>query len=61
MIRILAAHLRWAQFETLKSLRELLLLNIRIKKQEHVVRMLLEATVRIVVEEKHSQRLHGSG
>lgn len=51
----------WAHSETLVSLRELLLLYIRIKKQELVVRMLLEATVRIIVEEKHSERLHESG
>lgn len=51
----------WAHSETLVSLRELLLLYIRTKKQEFAVRMLLEATIRIIVEEKQSQRLHESG
>lgn len=51
----------WAHSETLASLRELLILYIRSKKQDLILRMLLEASVRIIVEEKHSQRLHESG
>lgn len=58
-------HLRltygWARSETLASLRELLILYIRTKKQDFALRMLLEASIRIIVEEKHSQRLHESG
>lgn len=51
----------WAHSETLATLRELLLLYIGTKKQELAVRILFEATVRIIVEEKHSQKLHESG
>lgn len=54
----------WAHVETLASLREVLLLWKKSKKQDSTIvvsRLLLEATVQIVNKERHSQRLYDSG
>ena len=54
----------WAHVETLASLREVLLLWKKSKKQDSsivVSRLLLEATVQIVNKERNSQRLYDSG
>ena len=54
----------WAHAETLVSLHEVLRLHLRSKKQESsslVIRMLLEATVQIIITEKDSQALHDAG
>ncbi|KAL9606785.1 MAG: hypothetical protein Q9179_000075 [Wetmoreana sp. 5 TL-2023] len=54
----------WAHYETLACLREVLYLHMKTKKQESttlVMRMLLEATVQIIVKERHSYSLYESG
>lgn len=54
----------WAHTETLATLREIVLLYIKSKKQEShmtVVRILLEAAVQIIFKEKHSHALHEAG
>ena len=61
-------HLRttfgWSHVETLTTLREIVLLYMKSKKQEShmtVLRILVEATMQIIVREKHSQTLHEAG
>ena len=44
--------------ETLTTLRELIMLYMRLKSHSTVVRMLLETTVEIIEKEKHSKTLH---
>ena len=54
----------WAHAETLVSLDKVLRLHTRSKKQESsslVIRILLEATVQIIITEKDSQALHEAG
>ena len=54
----------WSHVETLSSLREVVLLYIKSKKQEShmtVLRILVEATMQIIVAEKRSQTLHEAG
>ncbi|KAL8722646.1 MAG: hypothetical protein Q9181_007437, partial [Wetmoreana brouardii] len=54
----------WAHYETLVSLREVLYLHMKLKKQESttiVMRMLLEATVQVIGKERHSYTLYESG
>ncbi|KAL8811714.1 MAG: hypothetical protein Q9200_001577 [Gallowayella weberi] len=53
--------LGWAHVETLSVLREVIHLQMKLKKQEIVTRMLLEATVKIISEEKRSKSLHEAG
>ena len=51
----------WAHTETLTCLRELVLLQLKLKKQEShtiIVRTLLETCVEIIKTEKHSRTLH---
>ena len=53
----------WAHTETLSCLRELVLLQLKIKRQEShtiVVHMLLETCIEIIKREKHSKQLHES-
>ncbi|KAL8632383.1 hypothetical protein Q9189_001860 [Teloschistes chrysophthalmus] len=54
----------WAHTETLVCLREVLHLHLKLKKQEStniVIRMLQEATIQIILKEKHSHTLFESG
>ncbi|KAI4243543.1 MAG: hypothetical protein LQ352_006999, partial [Teloschistes flavicans] len=54
----------WAHTETLICLREVLHLHLKLKKQESssiVMRMLQEATIQIILKEKHSLTLFESG
>ena len=54
----------WSHAETLTTLREVVLLYIKSKKQEShmtVLRILVEATMQIIVSVKHSQTLHEAG
>ncbi|KAL8890462.1 MAG: hypothetical protein Q9192_005866, partial [Flavoplaca navasiana] len=56
--------LGWAHTETLTILRELVHLHMKLKKQESVTtvqRMLLEATLQIIMRVKHSRTLHEAG
>lgn len=53
-----------AHIETLTVLREVVYLHLKLKKQDSVVvvqRMLLEATVEIIIREPHSKTLHEAG
>lgn len=53
----------WAHTETLTCLRELVFLQLKIKKQEShaiVIRMLVETCIEIVKTEKHSKHLYES-
>lgn len=62
--RFLQVTFGWAHIETLTVLRELVLMQLRMKKQESVsvvTRILLEATVEIITREKHSKTLHEAG
>ncbi|KAL9593550.1 MAG: hypothetical protein Q9219_007499 [cf. Caloplaca sp. 3 TL-2023] len=62
--RSLQITLGWAHVETLTVLREVVLMQMKLKKQESVsivTRILLEATVEIVTREKHSKTLHEAG
>ncbi|KAL8781838.1 MAG: hypothetical protein Q9213_005840 [Squamulea squamosa] len=58
---ILRDTLGWAHIETLTVLREVIELNLKLKRQEIVTRLLLEATVEIINREKHSETLHKAG
>ncbi|KAI4127033.1 MAG: hypothetical protein LQ338_003402 [Usnochroma carphineum] len=60
----LRSTLGWAHVETLSCLREVIHLHIKLKKQESVTvaqRMLVEATIEIIIREKHSKTLHEAG
>ena len=53
----------WAHIETLTCLHKLVLLQLKIKKQEShtlVIRMLIETCIEIIKTEKHSKHLHKS-
>ena len=61
-------HLRitlgWAHTETLVVLREIILIQLKLKKEESrtiITRMLLEATLNIIISTKHSILLHEAG
>lgn len=49
------------QSDTLACLREVVLLHVKAKQQAAVVRLLLEASVQIIIKEKKSQSLHECG
>ena len=56
--------LGWAHSETLVVLREIILIQLKLKKEESrtiVIRMLLEATLNIIVSTKQSILLHEAG
>ena len=60
----LRVSLGWAHVETLTTLREIILLHIKSKKQDShaiVIGLLLEASTHIIIKEKHSQTLHEAG
>ncbi|KAL8729508.1 MAG: hypothetical protein Q9166_004680 [cf. Caloplaca sp. 2 TL-2023] len=60
----LRSTLGWAHLETLTALGEVIHLHMKLKKQESVTiiqRMLLEATLEIIIREKHSKTLHEAG
>ncbi|KAL8834428.1 MAG: hypothetical protein Q9170_003750 [Blastenia crenularia] len=62
--RSLQITLGWAHVETLAVLRQVVLMHMRLKKQESVsivTRILLEATIEIITREKHSKTLHEAG
>ncbi|KAL8656951.1 MAG: hypothetical protein Q9226_002409 [Calogaya cf. arnoldii] len=60
----LRSTLGWAHTETLTVLREVIYLYMKLKKQDSVTiiqRMLLEATIQIIIRKKHSKTLHEAG
>lgn len=60
----LRIELGWAHVETLGTLREVILMYVKLKKQEAqaiVVRMLLEASIEIIKSEVRSKTLHEAG
>ncbi|KAI4252851.1 MAG: hypothetical protein L6R42_007811, partial [Xanthoria sp. 1 TBL-2021] len=60
----LRSTLGWAHVETLTVLREVIVMYVKLKKQESVTiiqRMLLEATLQIIIQEKQSKTLHEAG
>ncbi|KAL9615079.1 MAG: hypothetical protein Q9167_000502 [Letrouitia subvulpina] len=60
----LRIELGWAHVETLGTLREVILMYMKLKKQEAqtiVVRMLLEASIEIIKSEVRSKTLHEAG
>lgn len=60
----LRSTLGWAHVETLTVLREIIHLHLKLKKQESVTlvqRMLVEATIEIVIQKAHSKTLHEAG